>query len=214
MSRRGAMWPTELDTDDDFVELTPLAHWLFKLLWLHADLDSAGFLALQVEVWGKASNHTSPSKVEGMLDERIARGWVSVNYPTGELWVRSFIRLDASPRPNIFVAAMRQAETRRSRTLRAEAWAEIDRVYQQEPLKPPGDDADEKAWKFYTNQVKARDDAYKQLRAKVVREGFGNRSGTVREGFGNRSGTLQCGCAWRCGCRWGTNRPRAKTRAV
>ena len=123
----------------------------------------------------------TPQDVEGMLDELLTRGWVSVDDNTGELWVRPFIYWDASRKPNIFTAAMRAAQTRRLRTLRHEAWVEIDRVYQQQPLKPPDDDGDEgtKAWKFHANQVKARNDAYEQLREKVIhREGFGNRSGT------------------------------------
>jgi hypothetical protein len=180
MSRRGAMWPTELSDDPDFVELTPVAQRLFQLLWLHADLDSAGFIALQVAVWAKASKHWTPQDIEAALDELIARRFVTVDDDTGELWVRSFIYWDASRKPNILVAAMRQTQTRRSRTLRREAYLEIDRVYQQQPLKPPGDDADEKAWKIHANQVKARNDAYEQLHDKVIhREGFGNRSGTL-----------------------------------
>lgn len=181
MSRRGAMWPTELDTDDEFIELSPLAQWLFKILWLHADLDSGGGIALQVSVWAKASKHVKLEEVEDALGELIACGWVSVDDDTGELWVRPFIRLDASRKPNIFVAAMRATQTRRSRRLRREAWLEIDRLYQQQPLKPPADDGNEKAWKSYRSAVQTRDEAYEQLKARVLREPFGNRSGTVRE---------------------------------
>jgi hypothetical protein len=175
------MWPTELTDDPGFVELTPLAQWLFRLLWLHPDLDSGGFIALQVEVWAKASAYLTPQEVEGMLDELIARGLVSVDDGTGELWVRPFVYWDASRKPNIFVAAMRATQTRRSKALRAEAWVEIDRLYRQNTLKPPDDDTDEKAWKFHRSQVKARDDAYEELKARVERERFPNRSGTVRE---------------------------------
>lgn len=175
------MWPTELDTDEDFKELTPLAQWLFRNLWLHADLDSGGFIALQVSVWTKASNHAKLEDVEDALGELIALHWVSVDDDTGELWVQAFIRLDASRKPNIFVAAMRAAQTRRSRALRYEAWQEIDRIYQQQPLKPPADDGDDKARKTHRTAIQARDDAYEQLHARVLKEGFGNRSGTVRE---------------------------------
>ena len=143
------MWPTELSGEPNFIDLTALAQWLFKLLWLHPDLDSGGFIALQVEVWARASSHLTPDEVEGALDELIARGWVSVDDDTGELWVRPFIELDTSRKPNMFVSAMRAVQTRRSRTVRHEAWVVIDRLYQENPLTPPANDADEKAWKIY-----------------------------------------------------------------
>jgi len=119
--------------------------------------------------------------VEDALGELIALHWVSVDDDTGELWVQAFIRLDASRRPNIFIAAMRATQTRRSRALRYEAWLEIDRLYQQQPLKPLADDASDKARKAHRDAVQAREDAHEQLRARVLKEGFGNRSGTVRE---------------------------------
>lgn len=131
-----------------------------------------------MEVWAKASAYQSPDGVESALDELITSGWVSVDDNTGELWVRPFIRLDASRKPNIFVAAMRATQTRRSRTLRREAWLENDRLYQQQALKPPADDGDEKAWKSYRSQVQTRDEAYEQLKARVLREPFRYRSGT------------------------------------
>lgn len=181
MPRRAAMWPSELTFDPAFVNLTPLSQWLFKFLWLHPDLDSGGYLPLQVEIWAKASAYLTPQEVEGALDELIAQDWVSVDDQTGELWVKPFIDLDSSKKPNIFIAAMRCAETRRSTTLRREAWQVINSIYQQHPIKPPGDDADEKAWKAHRTAVDARDDAYEQLRSRMVREGFGRGSGTVVE---------------------------------
>jgi len=188
MSRRGAMWPTELSGEPNFIDLTALAQWLFKLLWLHPDLDSGGFIALQVEVWARASSHLTPDEVEGALDELIARGWVSVDDDTGELWVRPFIELDTSRKPNMFVSAMRAVQTRRSRTVRHEAWVVIDRLYQENPLKPPANDADEKAWKIHQNLIQQRDDAYEQLRAKMSKEPFPNHSRTFPEPFPNPSG--------------------------
>jgi len=161
------MWPTELSGEPNFIDLTALAQWLFKLLWLHPDLDSGGFIALQVEVWARASSHLTPDEVEGALDELIARGWVSVDDDTGELWVRPFIELDTSRKPNMFVSAMRAVQTRRSRTVRH---------------------ADEKAWKIHQNLIQQRDDAYEQLRAKMSKEPFPNHSRTFPEPFPNPSG--------------------------
>jgi hypothetical protein len=181
MTRRGAMWPTELADDDEFRELTPLAQWLFKLLWLHPDLNSGGFLPLQMTAWAKASKHLTPQDLEPAVDELLAWRWLAVDDHAEVVWLCHFIDKDASRKPNIFVAAMRDTEAAHSRTLRREAWGVIDRVYQEQPLKPPGGDADEKAWKAHEDRVRARDNAYEQLRAKVQKEGFGNRSGTVRE---------------------------------
>ena len=178
MSRRGAMWPTELTDDSEFFKLTPLAQWLFKLLWLHADLDSGGFIALQVEVWAKASAYLTPQEVEGALDELLATAgcrWTTTPgscgaaiHPAGRKSQAQHLRgRDAGcPDPAVAQTARRSLEV-------------IDRVYQQEPLKPPGDDADDKARKTHTERVRARTESYELLRAKVEREGFGNPSRTT-----------------------------------
>ncbi|MDT5225452.1 MAG: hypothetical protein QOG19_2859 [Mycobacterium sp.] len=170
MPRRGAMWPTELAYEAEFVSLTPLAQWLFQRFWLHPNLDSGGFLPLQVDIWSKAASELTPMDVEGMLDELLAGSWVSVDDDTGELWVSSFIELDTCRKPNMFIAAMRAAQTCQSKALRQKAWAVIDRLYHEIALKPPGDDADEKAWKTHRSAVEARDDQYEKLRDRVVRE--------------------------------------------
>jgi hypothetical protein len=118
MSRRGAQWPTWLWFDPEFGKLTAPAQRLFVFLWMHPDLNSAGFIALQPEVWSRTAYELTPEDVDASVDELLARNWVVVDDETGELWVRPFVRLDAIRKPYIWIAATRAVQTCRSHALR------------------------------------------------------------------------------------------------
>jgi hypothetical protein len=179
MPRRGAMWPTDLWDHEDVVALTPLAQRLFVYLWTHPKLDSGGFIALQVTAWAKASKYLTVEEVEASIDELLAANLVVVDDETEEAWVRWFIRMDSSRKPNIYIAAMRAVQTARSRTLRQAAWDEVRQLHPPPLNRDPN--ADAKKQKRYDDIVRDRERAYEELKSRIVREQSSNRSGTVRE---------------------------------
>jgi hypothetical protein len=185
MARRGAMWPTELSNDPRFLALTQPAQWLLRNLWLHPDLNAGGFVAIQVEVWAKSAYDLTPEEVEASMDELLARNVIAVDDNTGELFVKWFIEYDSSRKPNIYINAMRAIQTARSPALRRTGLTEIERLHPP-PLKRKPNTADE----IYEKLERERDEAFRELWARVMKEPFGNRSGTVREPFANHSRTI------------------------
>lgn len=161
MPRRGAMWPTELSEDPVFRQLTALTQRLFQFVWLHADLNTGGFIAYQPRVWARAAADLSEVDIERSVDELMATGLALVDEDTGELWLRWFIRLDSSRKPNMYVNALRAIETARSRDLRRAAWAEVQELHPP-PMERKGDQ------EAYDKRVADRERAFEQLRERMT----------------------------------------------
>jgi hypothetical protein len=145
-------------------------------LWLHPDLNAGGFVAMQVHVWAKAAYDLTPEEVEASIDELLARKVIAVDDNTGELFVRWFIEYDSSRKPNIYINAMRAVQTSRSPALRRAGLTEVERLHPP-PLKRKQGTADE----TYEKLERERDEAFRELWARVMKEPFANRSRTVRE---------------------------------
>jgi hypothetical protein len=161
------MWPTELSDDPRWLALTRPAQGLLWYLWLHPDLNAGGFVAIQVDVWAKAAYDLTPEEVEASIDELLARDVIAVDDDTGELFLRWFIEYDSSKKPNYYVNAMRAIQTARSPALRRIGLTEIERLHPP-PLTRKKGTADE----VYEKLERERDEAFKELWARVMKELF------------------------------------------
>lgn len=71
MPRRAAMWPTELTDAEGFTSLTAFTQRLFQYLWLHPDLNAAGFIAYQPAVWANAAPDLTVDSINVSVDEVV-----------------------------------------------------------------------------------------------------------------------------------------------
>jgi hypothetical protein len=172
------MWPTWLSFDDEFRKLGHGSQSLFQFLWMHPDLNSGGYITLAPRAWARRACDLDVEAVHGQLDELLATGWVAVDDDTQEVFVRPFLRLDASKKPHIYVSAMRTVQTCRSPVLRAAGWQEVLAVHPPPLTRDPKKDS-----AVYDKLEAERDAAFDELRSVM--------EGTVREPFSNRSGTLR-----------------------
>jgi hypothetical protein len=205
MSRSGAMWPTWLWFDEDFKKLSEGAQRQFNFMWTHPQTNSAGFLPLQEEPWSRLAADLTVDKLKSRNDELLALRWIALDPDAGWVYLIPFLRIDSCKKPWVYVAALRDILNNPSAPLRLEAWAEVQAVHPP-PLKPPDDDASEKALEWYRNQIQTRDEAYQELRSHITGEPFENRSRTVREPIsvsgpvsGSESGVTRPALCSRCG---------------
>ena len=174
MSRRGAMWPTELTGHPSFTQLTGLTQRLFQYLWLHPDLNAGGFIAYQPAVWANQAPDLTVDSINASVTEMTRCKVAAADPDTGELLVRGFIKLDSSRKPNMYVSAMRAIQTARSPRLRQVGWEDIQRMHPP-PMTLKKDTPEETRLKLRCE----RDEAYEELRARIER--FPNGSRTVPE---------------------------------
>ncbi len=89
MSRRGAMWPTELTGHPSFTQLTGLTQRLFQYLWLHPDLNAGGFIAYQPAVWANQAPDLTVDSINASVTEMTRCKVTAADPDTGELLVPS-----------------------------------------------------------------------------------------------------------------------------
>jgi hypothetical protein len=171
------MWPTALWFDREFIKLTGPSQRLFVFLWTHPDLNPAGFVPLQIDVWSRLAYDMAPEDVDAWLDELLARQWVDVDDETGELWIRSFMERDTSRKPYIWVAATRAVATCRSDRLRAEAWTEIQRL--GAPVVSRDPNADAKKTARYDKMQRDIDAAFEGLEQVEIGDGPPSSSSSI-----------------------------------
>jgi hypothetical protein len=161
------MWPSgRFRGDRQFKQMSWGAQGLFRFLWTHPDLDSAGYIAYQPRPWSNEAPDLTVEVIEGFVDEMAACGLAAVDRETGELFLVPFMRLDAVGKPFVMVSAMRSVGTRASADLMRLGWEQVEAIYPP-PMCPSAKQSDE----AFDRMVRSVESAYAALKVEVGRSG-------------------------------------------
>lgn len=120
---------TQIWDDPEWKALSPTAQWLYMLLLSQASLNWAGVIDLTVKRWGRLARSMTPGEIRRIMDELVEARMVIVDEDTEELLVRSYMRNDGVwKQPNVYKAALRQAQEVHSSTIRTALVIELRRI--------------------------------------------------------------------------------------
>lgn len=148
MANAGAIIREPLWRDRDFRKLPRLAQCTYMHLLSLKDLDCAGVITLNLQVWIKGCDELTVDALKRDLEALEAARFVFVDYDTDELLVRSYARLVSVRSPNAWKSAMKAALLLESEKLRRELATEFRRLNradanaiadQLNPSEPPPD---------------------------------------------------------------------------
>lgn len=115
--------------DDDFRALSGGAQWQYMVLLSQPNLNYAGVVAFQPRRWAGLAGNTTEQGVRQWINELVATRFVAVDEDTEELLIRSLIRNDGLWRqPNVFLAALNDAMSTLSVSLRRVLREELGRI--------------------------------------------------------------------------------------
>ncbi len=133
MARTHARILTTIWTDLDFIALSADAQRMYLLLLSQDSLDNAGRLPLTLKRWATGCRATSSADVEKALAGLEAARFVTVDYETEEVLIRSFIRNDGIVKqPQMMKSALREALLVRSPLLRLVLARELRRLRRED----------------------------------------------------------------------------------
>lgn len=132
MARTFAMTRVEIWGDDEFLDLSPMAQWLYWNLMSHPDLSYCGVTDWRPgRIVPKASGLTL-DVVESAADELAAARYVLIDEGTEEVLVRSFMRNDGLlKQANMGVAVAKAYAAVASRDLRGVVVHELKRLHEE-----------------------------------------------------------------------------------
>lgn len=134
MARQYGQIKVSIWVDDDFLDLSPMAQWLFIHLSTHADLSHCGVLDWRLKrILPKAAGLTL-DLLESAAQELIDGIYIITDDETEEVLVRSFMRSDGLLKQRNMGAAVAKAHASvASRTIRGVVVHELHRLKDENP---------------------------------------------------------------------------------
>ncbi|WP_162938658.1 hypothetical protein [Mycobacterium kyogaense] len=138
-------------------------------------------IAIQNREWAAATKDLSERDIEADARELRSQGWV--DFDSGQLWVRPFMKLDGVMRsPSGYVSAARAVKTVRSRQLRQSVWTMFETF--PKPVAPvPYDADDSKKVKRAQGLNEAVERAFAELQQSISTPGV--RESLIPHGMGH-----------------------------
>ena len=134
MARQYGQIKVSIWVDDDFLDLSPMAQWLFIHLSTHADLSHCGVVDWRLKrITPKAAGLTL-DVLESAAQELIDQVYIIADEDTEEVLVRSFMRSDGLLKQRNMGAAVAKAYASvASRTIRGVVVHELHRLQAENP---------------------------------------------------------------------------------
>jgi hypothetical protein len=110
--------------DQDWLNLSTDAQWLYGYLLSQPTTDTAGVFPIQISKWAKSSPDMTVDRVKAAARQLANHDFIVVDFGTEEGLLRTYIR-DDNACPNVFICALRCARQAQSPKLRAALLKEI-----------------------------------------------------------------------------------------
>ena len=134
MARQYGQIKVSIWVDDDFLDLSPMAQWLFIHLSTHADLSHCGVLDWRLKRIVPKANGLTLDVLESAAQELIENVYIVPDEDTEEVLVRSFMRSDGLLKQRNMGAAVAKAYASvASRKIRGIVVHELHRLQAENP---------------------------------------------------------------------------------
>ncbi len=134
MARQYGQIKVSIWVDDDFLDLSPMAQWLFIHLSTHADLSHCGVVDWRLKRIVPKATGLTIGILESAAQELIENVYIIADEDTEEVLVRSFMRSDGLLKQRNMGAAVAKAYASvSSRTIRGVVVHELHRLKTENP---------------------------------------------------------------------------------
>lgn len=134
MARQYGQIKVGIWVDDDFLDLSPMAQWLFIHLSTHADLSHCGVVDWRLKRIVPKATGLTIGILESAAQELIDNVYIITDEDTEEVLVRSFMRSDGLLKQRNMGAAVAKAYASvSSRTIRGVVVHELHRLQTENP---------------------------------------------------------------------------------
>ena len=134
MARQYGQIKVSIWVDDDFLDLSPMAQWLFLYLSTHADLSYCGVMDWRPKRIVPKAKGLTFDVLESAAQELIENVYIVADEDTEEVLVRSFMRSDGLLKQRNMGAAVAKAYASvSSRTIRGVVVHELHRLKNENP---------------------------------------------------------------------------------
>lgn len=128
---------TSIWRDEDFLQLSPEARFVYMMLYSQGTVSAVGLLEVTLNRFARNTGY-SIETVQSALDELQKRDYILVDYDTEELFVRTFVKWDGGANNDLRRKAIRDASSAAaSDPIRAWIASALDRVGVPHDLSRP-----------------------------------------------------------------------------
>lgn len=124
------VWRTTVTNEREYRRLSERQQGLFQRLYLSPSIDSAGFIALELDWWSSCCTPPIPMvELRDLLDS-LAPAWVVTDYEAHQTLVVPRMRLDEVEKaPFVYIGACHSIVASRSDLLAEHAYSELKRLH-------------------------------------------------------------------------------------